>query len=106
MSTTLDFAAAHAVARARLLERAVHDPGPWQIEIDGQRVDAVRVRTPSRVLFLAHFDELSESRLSEVAWLICAGTMISSQDLALSGPPPYAIEWSVGPDVAEPTVVG
>lgn len=102
--STLDFIAAHAVARARLLERAVHDPGPWQIEIAGVREDAVKVRTPHRVLFLANFYDLAPD--ADVAWLLCAGEMISSKDITLTGGGPHAIEWAiVGPDSFEPTAV-
>lgn len=104
--STLDFVAAHAVARARLLERAVHDPGPWQIEINGVREDAVRVRTPHRVLFLANFYGIPDAETADVAWLLCAGEMISSKDVRLSGVAPYSIEWAIiGPDSFEPTAV-
>ena len=100
--STLDFIAAHAVARARLLERAVHDRGPWQIEIGGVREEAVRVRTPQRVLFLANFYGLDEPH-PDVAWLLCDGDIISSKDIELTGTGPYAIEWSImGPDSFEP----
>lgn len=106
--STLDFVAAHAVARARLLERAVHDPGPWQIEIGGVREGACKVRTPTRVLFMAYFEELPDPETLEVAWLLCGGEMLSSKDVQLSGDGPYAIEWSVGPepDAVEPQAVG
>jgi hypothetical protein len=103
--TTLDFLAAHAVARARVLERAVHDSGHWQVEINDQREDAVKVRTPHRVVFLANFYWLPEPEQAEVAWLLCDGEMISSMDVRLSGPAPYAIEWSVGPDSVETQAV-
>ena len=86
----------------RLLERAVHEQGAWQIEIAGVREDAVRVRTPNRVLFLANFYGLDEP-YPDVAWLLCGGEIISSKDITLTGTGPYAIEWSiVGPDSFEP----
>jgi hypothetical protein len=101
--STLDYAAARAVARARLLERAVHDSGPWQIEIAGIREDAVKVRTPHRVLFLANFYSVPDPDAT-VAWLLCDGQFLSSKDIRLGDSGPFSIEWSIiGPDSLEPS---
>ena len=40
---SLDALAARAVAKARLLERAVHDRGPWWIRVDDRRYVASRL---------------------------------------------------------------
>lgn len=94
----LDLAAAQAVVRARLLERAVHDPGPWAIRIGEVTVEAVRIRTPRRVAFVAHFDELPPHR-DAVGWLLCRGEEVSSKQLGeLLGP--SAVTWTL--EFAEP----
>jgi hypothetical protein len=54
--TVLDFVAARTVAMARLLEQAVHDSGPWSIAFAGKREDAVKILTPSRIVFLARLE--------------------------------------------------
>lgn len=88
----LELAAARAVAQARLLERAVHDRGPWEIEVDGTRVPAVRVKTPSRVLFLAYF---ADTPTDDVAWLYCGGEMLSSLQIGVPESGSCTIEWSL-----------
>lgn len=42
----LDELAARGVARARLFERAVHDPGPWFVHWGGQVAPASREEDP------------------------------------------------------------
>lgn len=82
------------------MERAVHDPGPWHIEIGDVRVEAVKVRTPSRVLFLALFDEVPSGE-ADVAWLYCGGDPISSKEIGgVPGRTPFNVEWAIiGPQV-------
>jgi hypothetical protein len=99
--STLDFVAAAAVARARLMERAVHDRGPWQVEVAGVKVDAVKVRTPTRVIFLAHFEQVPDGD-TDVAWLYCQGDPISSKNVSVPVSGPFCIEWAIiGPSVSE-----
>lgn len=100
--TTLDFIAAAAVARARLMERAVHDPGPWHIRIGDLEVEAAKVRTPSRVVFLATFTE-TPSGDTDVAWLYCQGEPVSSKEIGdVPGHVPFCIEWAIiGPGVTD-----
>lgn len=92
----LDFMAAQAVARAKLLERACHDPGPWSIEVQGIRVAAVKVRTPSRVIFLASFPAICWIEPPEVAWLYCADELIGSQDIFAPAEGAHTVQWSLG----------
>ncbi len=92
----LDFMAAKAVARAKMLERAVHDPGPWQIEVQGMRMPATKVRTPSRVLFLAYFPDICWIDPPEVAWLYCGGQLMGSQDIVAPAEGAHTVQWSIG----------
>lgn len=87
----LDFMAARAVARAKLLERAVHDPGPWEIRVGDETSQAVKVRTASRLIFLAHFSSLD--KLEDVAWLSCRGELLNSLDIQAPAGGPFSIEW-------------
>jgi hypothetical protein len=90
----LDLAAARAVAQARLLERAVHDVGPWEVEVGGIRVPAIRAITPSRVVFLAYFaDQLTD----DVAWLYCRGQLLSSQEIDVPPEPSCSVYWEISP---------
>lgn len=82
------------------MERAVHDPGPWHVEIGDIKVAAFKVKTPTRVLFLASFEEVPVGETS-VAWLYCKGDPISSKEIG--GVPeraPFCVEWAIiGPSV-------
>lgn len=100
----LDFMAAQAVARAKLLERACHDPGPWSIEVQGVHVPAIKVRTPSRVVFLASFPDLCWVEPPEVAWLYCAGELIGSQDIVAPAEGAHTVQWSLGLQEQQPVL--
>jgi hypothetical protein len=96
---TLDFIAASAVARARLLERAVHDRGPWQIEAGDLTVDAVKVRTPHRVIFLGYF-ERPPAEPTEQLYLHCRGNPVSSMPVSVPTAGNFCVEWVLaGPQV-------
>ena len=90
----LDLQVAQGVVRAKLLERASHDPGPWTVRIGDTVVDAVRCRTPAGVRFLMHFDDVPDD---DVAWLCCRGEELSSWDLAGALPAygPFALQWKL-----------
>src|SRR5256885_636880 len=94
--STLDFIAAQAVARAKLLERAVHDAGPWEIEINGLRVPALRMTTVSRVIFLADFPEVCWVIPPEAAFLYCRGDLIASREIIAPAEGAHQIEWTIG----------
>lgn len=96
MLDTLDFVAAQAVNRARLLERACHDSGPWEIEIQGMRITALRVRTPHSVLFLATFPNMCWVDPPETALLYCAGELVGVRSIVAPAEGAYTIRWTVG----------
>lgn len=89
----IDLQAARAVARARMIERAVNDPGPWTIRIGEDEQYAVRVRTPTGVRFLVFFDDGADPD-ETVAWLCCAGREISSRDVAPLREA-FTLEWRI-----------
>lgn len=102
--TTLDFLAARAVAQAKLLERAVHHRGPWEMEIAGMRVEAVRIVTPSRVVFSAYFASVPEGDTS-VAWLYCEGEVLTSREIDVPESGSFFMEWSLGGSAPQPVGV-
>lgn len=57
MSENLDTLIAQAVYKARLIERAVHDDGPWFIEWGGLKQPAARLIESTGVSFTAIFPE-------------------------------------------------
>lgn len=95
----LDLQAARAMARARLFERAVHDPGPWTVRIGDRQFFAVKIRTPQRVIFIANFDLGADA---SVAWLSCNGIELSSMDIEPPGDGVgFALEWRLTDPLAE-----
>lgn len=91
----LDLVAARAVARAKLLERALHDRGPWEIEVNGIRAETVKLVTLRQVIFMAYFPPLCWMDPPEVAWLVCRGEQLSSQDIMAPGDGPHMIQWVI-----------
>ena len=102
----LDFVAAQAVARAKMLERAVHDHGPWEIEVHGLRVAATRVRTPSRVIFLGWFPDLCWIDPPDLAFLYCRGELVGSQRIIAPGEGAHTVEWTIGIEGMDQDAVG
>lgn len=97
----LDIQAAQAVARAKLFERAVNHNGPWAIRIGNTTEWAVRMRTNSGVLFIAHFEPGTEG---DVAWLVCGGVEISSKSIE-PVPEGFALDWRLSMVNAQPVGV-
>lgn len=75
---TLDRLASQAVLQARLLERAVHDPGPWTMVCGSQRIIARRFLTETGITFLGDFPRgLTESLVT----LECAGQPMTVREV-------------------------
>jgi hypothetical protein len=53
----IEIAVSRAVTRIHALERAVHDSGPWTMDLDGLIVPAQRIVGEHGVRFLAHFPQ-------------------------------------------------
>jgi hypothetical protein len=49
----LDFLASRMLMRARQVERALHDPGPWKVRADGIDYPARRVLGEDHITFYA-----------------------------------------------------
>lgn len=54
----LELDAAQALFAARMLEAAVHHPGPWTMNLDGVEVEATKEISANGVVFTASFPEI------------------------------------------------
>jgi hypothetical protein len=84
---SFDLAVSRAVTMAHALERALHDPGPWFIELDGYVAHAEReVREEAlEVLFIAQFPHALDGAVPILRCLadeIRALTPVSGSDQA------------------------
>jgi hypothetical protein len=76
---TLDLAVSRAVMAARLIERAVHDHGPWAMRVEGITCPAVRWITGDRVIFRAHLPEVCFLDDEHFVDLLCNGEPVSTR---------------------------
>lgn len=71
---SLDTLASRMVMRARQVERALHDPGPWKVRTDNSEYTARKVIGDDHVTFFA----LIAASRTGVAELTCAGDVIAT----------------------------
>lgn len=104
MSDKLDFAVAQALFKARQVERALHDAGPWTMQWGGRSVPACRLIGKSEITFLAHFPEhcfLVEP--DPTVLLLCDGEEVGSRPIDFPGDQGFQIEWRLA--VEQPILV-
>lgn len=90
----LDFAVAQAAFRARQMERALHDNGPWTIAWGPFTVPASRLIGSDRIVFLAHFPAHCYLSAPEApATLLCRGEVVGTQDIEFPGDGEFELEW-------------
>lgn len=106
MPNVLDFAVAQATFRARQIERALHDPGPWEMEYGGIKAPAVRLTFDNRVTFLAHFPAHCWLAPPEpaVLSLLCRGEVVNTRALDdHPGDGEWEAEWTLA--LEQPSLV-
>lgn len=92
----LDLLVAEAVFRVRLIERALHDAGPWSIRYGGQDAPAVRMIAADRVIFRAHFPGVCWiSDPDETATLLCGGESVSIRPIEPPQDGEFTMEWEI-----------
>lgn len=92
--STLDFAVAQAAFRARQMERALHDNGPWTIQWGPFEVPASRLIGQDRIVFLAHFPAHCYLSAPEApATLLCRGEPVGTQEIDFPGDGEFELEW-------------
>jgi hypothetical protein len=94
---TLDQAVAQAVHAARLLERALHDPGPWSFDYSGQVFEAERIVHASHIHIRGTLP--SQCWVTEpdgMLSLMVDGVVVAVRPLPHPGDGEHVIEWTLG----------
>lgn len=92
---TLDLAVARAVFRARQIERAANDSGPWTVVYGNQSAPAVRWCGEDRVTFRAHFPNACWLEDSDpVVTLLCHGEFVGEQVIDVPDDGEFIVEWT------------
>ena len=91
----LDLMIAQAIFRARQIERAVHDRGPWTVSYGNQVAPAVRWVGSDRVIFRAHFPDAcwlpdTDSCLT----LLCRDEMVGTKSIVTPADGEFTVEWT------------
>lgn len=91
---SFDHAVSRAVTMAHALEKALHDAGPWEIELDGMIVPAQRIVRGWAVEFIAHFPYVSDDAIPV---LLCQGERVRAcaPVSGSDGPFEYRLELSL-----------
>lgn len=77
----LDLAISRAITMAHVLERALHDPGFWTMELCGVHVPSGKVIEDDRVTFVAEFPRLAPGVFP--LSLYCDEDLVLSRNVAL-----------------------
>lgn len=93
MVPTLDVLTSRAVYLVRLMERAVHDSGPWVITVQGHRCYAEQVLLAGAVEFRAEFEGLDPGTAEAV--LECNGDALSWRSVRVPAGGAVAVCWEV-----------
>ena len=99
----LDVLAARAVFTARAFERAVHDPGPWQMRWGPFTVPAQRLAADEGIGFAASFPEhcfLSEPE--PMLTLLCRGDVVLAREIEFPGDQGFSIAWVLAAEADVP----
>lgn len=93
---TLDFAVAQATFRARQMEKALHDRGPWTISWGPFEMPACRLIGEREIRFLAHFPaHCYLEPVSEPAVLKCRGEIVGTKAIEHPGDGEFELAWSL-----------
>lgn len=92
---SFDLAVSRAVTMTRALERALHDPGPWFIELDGYFAPASReiCEEALTVTFAAHFPRADDGA---VPMLRCRGMAIRALASVPASERPFEYRFELG----------
>ena len=95
----IELGAAQALFAARMLEAAVHDPGPWSFRWGGIEVPAERTLTDEGVVFTGSFPDVCWiERPTEGLEIRCAGEVMGMRrvdEVEHPGDTGFVVTWSV-----------
>lgn len=99
---TLDSNVARAVFTTKVLERALHDAGPWTLSWGPFDVPVERILTEDGVTFRAEFPEFCHlDPPYPVALLKCGGEAVSAKTIEFPGDGAFVVEWTLRAQVIE-----
>lgn len=92
----LDSTVAKVVFTARLLERAVHDPGPWTMSWGPHTVPAKRVLTDDGAIFVAEYPDVCYiQRFEAPLVLACNGETVGVREMDWPGDCAFTVDWTI-----------
>lgn len=93
----LDLAVSRAITMVHILERALHDPGPWSLRINGSLAPAERRIEQDRVVFSAEFPAVEHVDGATMALALYCGNHLCALRPVQLGPDanenPFMAEW-------------
>jgi hypothetical protein len=92
----LDEFVARSLHRWHLLERALHDSGPWSLSCQGKDFPATRTVLLDRVEFHAFLVALAAGE--DLVELSCAGQLVDVRACTITTRQPYYLRWSIVPE--------
>lgn len=93
--TSIDTLVAQAVYRAHLMESALHDKGPWEIQVGDAIEPAHREITETEVIFTAWFTDVSGDL--GTAYLLHDGDVIGAKPIdGTDGIGHFGVRWGIG----------
>lgn len=102
MDENLDLTVAQAVFTTKLLERALHDEGPWTLAWGPFEVPVERVLVDDGVAFTAEFPEHCYLEPPHpVAVLRCRDDAVAAKTIDFPGDGGFTVEWTLRARVAE-----
>lgn len=102
MEENLDTTVAQAVYTTKLLERALHDSGPWSLSWGPFVSPVTRLVSGSEVIFRAEFAEHCwlEPPIP-VAVLYCGDEAVAAKTIDFPGDGAFIVEWTLRASVRE-----
>jgi hypothetical protein len=92
----IELDAAQALFAARMLEAAVHHPGPWTFSWGGFEVPATKTITDDGVVFIGQFpDHCWLDRPKDGLLILCEGQIMGIRRMDHPGDTGFVVTWEV-----------
>lgn len=101
MRRDIDLQVSRAIFSVKLLERALHDPGPWAFAWGPLIVPAEREVTDSGVVLRGDCPEhCLVATPGNVVALLCNGEVVGAKEIDPPGDGGFEVEWSLSARIA------